>query len=339
MQFCVLTCFVIFALSFQSVFAFETIKIGEGRYVTFDHVKVKDATDTVILLPGINRSLSPLSERSYFTALKNEKLNVVSLATSCHPQSVSQIPEGESFAAALSVLTSQDLAAEVEAVVKYLKLKKPFVASLSYSSSILSALDPKLFGGFIETVPMGDPLEGMSTQVKLARDSQDWLKLTNPFFGPGIVRTQRDTAYRAQWKNLVEQRLEEDSEFYGPNPNVENIIEGYVSLARAAEDYRITKTSLAVPRIWVLASDEQAERFQLQIQAVQADFKKFKGNAGLLIVSNSAHVLPSDQPQAAARSLLLGVEMLKSREFVSGILVGTKLTEFTEEQRKELGLE
>lgn len=337
---CVLSVFVGLTLVAGSVSAsFETLKLDHGRYVTYESIKVKGAKYTVILLPGINRNLQSETESPFFAALKREKLNVVTIATSSHPQSISQIPEDETFIGFEKNMTARDYAEEVEAVAKALKLRFPYVASLSYSSSILSELDSNLFGGLIETVPMGDPVEGLSGQIKSGRDAQDWLKITNPFFGPSIVRSQRDSAYKSQWKASVENRLEQDPEFYGPNPNIESIVEGYVSLARAAEDYRIVKTDLSVPRIWILASDESEERFALQLKAVQNDFKKFKGNSSLLVVAGSGHVLPADKPVAAAKGIQLAIEMFQSEEFVSGILVDAELTEFTEEQKKGLGIQ
>ena len=183
-------------------------RMDEGRIVTAEHQVVAGAKNTVVLLPGINRSLEMNSEKEFFAAAKKYKINILAIATSSHPRSIAELNSDETAYFQSNTMTLKDYADEVEFVVKRLKIVKPYVASLSYSAAILSQLNSKIFAGYIEMVPMGDPVEGADAMTKLGRDNQDFLKL-NPFM-IGYVRAQRDSAYNSSWSSSVKQRLAQD---------------------------------------------------------------------------------------------------------------------------------
>lgn len=311
-------------------------RMDEGRIVTAEHQVVPGAKITVVLLPGINRSLEMGSEKEFFAAAKKYKINILAIATSSHPRSVSELNADEEACFQTHEMTLRDYATEVEFVVSQLKITKPYVASLSYSASILSQLDSHKFAGFIEIVPMGDPVEGADAMTKSGRDYQDFLKL-NPFMS-GFVRSQRDSAYNSSWSSRVKGSLAEDPKFYGPSPRVDDIIEGYVSLVRASEDFRLNRVSFKAPRHFILVQNEEEERFGLQISAVQAENRRLDGKQALLIVSNSGHVLPSDQPASTLKALSTIIDMITTKDFDSGVIAGENFIEFTAAQKKELGI-
>lgn len=297
----ILKLFVVVSFLFSPFAQAEVLKfkMEEGRIVTAEYQKVKGAKETLVLLPGINRSLEAQSEKEFYAAAKAYKINVLTLATSSHPRSIQALDSDETPYFQNHSMTLDDFAAEVEFVIDQLKISKPFVSSLSYSTAILNQLDAKKFSGFIEMVPMGDPVEGADAMTKSGRDYQDLL-LLNPFMA-GFVRAQRDSAYNSTWTGSVEARLESDPNFYGPNPRKEEIIEGYVSLARAAENFRLNRMNFPVRKHFILVDQEEKERYSLQLQAVQTENKEFKGAAGFLIVAKSRHVLPSEQPESTKR--------------------------------------
>lgn len=311
-------------------------KMSEGRVVTAEYVKVSGAEETLVMLPGINRSLEKKSENKFFQAAKKYKVNVLTIATSSHPRSISALALEETPVFQDHRMTLKDYADEVEFVIAKLKIAKPFVSSLSYSTAILNYLDAKKFAGFIEMVPMGDPVEGADALIKSGRDYQDLLML-NPFM-VGFVRSQRDSAYRSTWTKSVQARLKSDPDFYGPNPRIDDIIEGYVSLARAAEDFRLNRINFPVRKHFILVDREEEERFSLQLKAVQTENADFKGSAGFLIVAGSGHVLPSDQPESTFKAVTSIMEMTRAHVYQSGIIAGETFVEFTPAQKKELGI-
>ena len=311
-------------------------RMDEGRIVTAEHQVVAGATTTVVLLPGINRSLEMSSEKEFFAAAKKYKINILAIATSSHPRSIAELNADEAAYFQSHSMTLQDYADEIEFVVSHLKIAKPYVASLSYSSSILSQLDSKKFAGFIEMVPMGDPVEGADALTKSGRDTQDFLKL-NPFMA-GYVRAQRDSAYNSSWTSSVNQHLQQDKNFYGLSPRVDDIIEGYVSLARASEDFRLNRVRFEAPRHFILVDQEVKDRFKFQLTAVQAENKRLNGQNAFLLVGKSGHVLPSDQPSSTLKALSTVIDMITTKKFNSGVIAGEKFVEFTADQKKELGI-
>ena len=309
-------------------------RMDEGRIVTAEHQVVAGAKNTVVLLPGINRSLEMNSEKEFFAAAKKYKINILAIATSSHPRSIAELNSDETAYFQSNTMTLKDYADEVEFVVKRLKIVKPYVASLSYSAAILSQLNSKIFAGYIEMVPMGDPVEGADAMTKLGRDNQDFLKL-NPFM-IGYVRAQRDSAYNSSWSSSVKQRLAQDENFYGPSPRVSDIVEGYASLARASEDFRLNRVRFEAPRHFILVDQEEKERFEFQITAVQNENHRLNGQNAFLLVGNSGHVLPSDQPLSTLKALTTIIDMITSKSFDSGVIAGEKFVEFTPQQKKEL---
>lgn len=324
------------SVSFSTQAEVIKLKMAEGRIITAEYQKVKGATETLVLLPGINRSLEMQSEDAFYTAARSYKINVLTLASSSHPRSVQALGPNETAYFQNHTMTLSDYAAEVEFAIAQLKISKPFVSSLSYSTAILNQLDPKKFSGFIEMVPMGDPVEGADALTKSGRDYQDLLML-NPFM-VSYVRAQRDSAYKSSWTKSVEDRLAGDPEFYGPHPRKDDIIEGYVSLARAAENFRLNRTSFPVKKHFVLVDQELEERFNFQLTAAQTENKNANGAASLLIVAKSGHVLPSEKPQSTLKAVSLIIGMIRQNKFKSGVVAGENFVEFTPAQKKELGL-
>jgi hypothetical protein len=333
------------AIGFAGLFLFLNInagaevlkfKISEGRIVTAELQIVPGAKATVVVLPGINRSLEQASEKQFFAAAKKYEMNILTIATSSHPRSIAELKSNEPAFFQSHTMTLKDYADEIELVVSRLKIAKPYVTSLSYSSSILSNLDPKKFAGFIEMVPMGDPIEGADALTKSGRDYQDFLKL-NPFM-IGFVRAQRDSAYKSTWSANVKQRLAQDENFYGSNPRIDDIIEGYVSLARAAEDYRLNRVSFSAARHFILVDEEEDERFKFQISAVQTENRRLGGKNAFLLVGHSGHVVPSDQPNSTVKAFSTIIEMIAADKFDSGVIAGEEFVVFTDAQKKELGI-
>ncbi len=325
-----------------SVFAFsafaevKTFKIGKGRSLTYEISNNPEAPATLVLLPGINRGLQFETEKAFFSSPAFEKYNVLAITSSLHPRSINSLATNEEFYGQSSRVTSKDLALEVEALVAELKVVKPIAVSLSFSSSILAELNPKKFAGFIEMVPMTDPLDGEDSTKKLLRDQQDFMML-NPFFAPSI-RYQRDLAYQTFWSNQVDGLLQSNPNQYGSQPRVDDIKAGYVDLAQSSESYRLTRVQMKAVRHFILAANELEDRLKTQVQMAVQENQKSQGKASLVVVADSGHILPSENPVSAAVALDQVAQALLQGRSVTGTVKGSKLTPYTAEQKKEIGL-
>lgn len=328
--------FLLASLNSVSVFAAaQSVQISQGRVVSYEQQIVENAAATLVFLPGINRGLSFATEVNYLSSKVLSKYNIISVSSSLHPQSIGKLPAGTPFLTPGGELTSQDLADEVEVLLKKLKIKNPIIISLSYSSSIMAALKGQSYLGFIEMVPMTDPLDGDSATQRFLRDQQD-LAMLNPFFAPGI-RYQRDSIYRSVWSTQVDEILAKFPEQYGQDPRVEDIKEGYFNLARAVEDFRLSKVSSPLPRHFILAENELEYRLKNQIQAAIAENQKTDGNTSFVMVADSGHIMPSENPTSAAIAVDKVVQALLKGETIKGRVQGKKLTLYSQESLQKMG--
>lgn len=314
----------------------KTFQLAPGKILTYELSVNPQATETLVLLPGINRGLQFDTEKAFFSSPALKKYNVLAITSSLHPRSINSLKTQEEFYGNSAAASSRDLALEVEKLVTQLKVAKPIVVSLSFSSSILAQMNPKIFAGFIEMVPMTDPLDGEDATKKFYRDQQDFMML-NPFLAPSI-RYQRDLAYQSFWSNQVDSLLQSNPHQYGNNPRVDDIKAGYVDLARSSESYRLSRVQMKSVRHFILAANELEDRMKTQLQVAVQENQKNNGKASLVVVSDSGHILPSENPAGAAASLDYVVQALIKGSAVTGTVKGTQLIPFTSEQKKEIGL-
>jgi pimeloyl-ACP methyl ester carboxylesterase len=321
------------SLSFAQV---KYFKVQSGQYLTYELQERPSARATLVFLPGINRGLQFETEKKFFSAFTDEGFNVLTITSSLHPRSIAIIPGNESFFAQKKTVTSKDLAKEVEALMKSLRIQRPIAISLSYSASILAELDPAKFSGFIEMVPLTDPLDGDDATKRALRDQQDFMML-NPFLAPSI-RFQRDYAYQTYWSAQVDANLKANPSQYGSKPRVDDIKKGYASLARASEAYRLKNVKMAAPRHFILAEGELESRLEVQWGVAVKENQKSQGKSSVVVVADAGHILPSENPVSAARAVELVANSMLNGQGVTGSLKQGEFFPFTPDQKKEMGL-
>lgn len=288
------------------------LEVQKGEKVYFFSSIVHPTKTTLILLPGVFRGLQ--KEDSIISLLEAQKINFVAIHFSAHPKSIIQYKNSEAtvFAGGKG-LTSEMLAHEVDAVVDHLAIRKPIPVSLSYSSTVVPFLSAKKYSFVIETSPLGMFGEEDPESLQLQKTWAQWLQMW-PYWGPIWVESAKNTAYRNHWAPIAAQRIAADPEMNDAD-NANNLTEGYMALARATEDFDLRKEnfSTTAPRIWVLAANENPNRFQIQQEAITLSNKVKKQNVDPIIVPNAGHTIPIDQPEAYAQVLETILQQIETK--------------------------
>ncbi|WP_374077628.1 alpha/beta hydrolase [Bdellovibrio bacteriovorus] len=292
-----------FALLFVSSFSFaevEYLRLSRGKVIAYEHIVKNDNGPTLILLPGVNRALTP-NDRAV-RALAQQGWNLLMPSLTAHPLSVAGLEKYETpYFKFDNSIRAAELAGDIEALVTSLGIKKALPVTLSYSSSVGAFLDSKLFPHIIETVPLGTATEADPEAAKNAELWENWLRL-NPFMAPIWIRQFRDSAYASHWGKTVDANIKADAEFYGENPRVSDIKSGYVTIARAVEDFKFPEwdfTAEKRTRDFVFAGQENPERLKNQIEVLKNYLASGKP-ARVIVVENAGHILPSDSPAVYA---------------------------------------
>lgn len=245
---------------------------------------------TFIFLPGIYRGL--YSNEVFLQKLTAQKINWIAMHFSRHPESVLAgtplwLP-----------VTSSQLANEVVAVRRAFKIEKPIIVSLSFSASVIPALNPKEFPVVVETAPMGRPNETVPPQQNANYNSTDnnWMAY---FSGMQFWAATSDYwNYRLYWMNEVMQ-LSEKYPIYKTNSIY--LAEGLAQLAFSSRGFDLRNQDFknGPKRFWILAENEEPLRLKYQMAAVQlyrqqrADFDQ----SSFYVVPGAEHVLPTHKPQ------------------------------------------
>ncbi|WP_413569438.1 alpha/beta fold hydrolase [Bdellovibrio sp. HCB117] len=303
-----------FAILFVSAVSFAEVHylpLGPGKVLAYEYVEVSPSAPTLILLPGVNRGLS--SNDTSVRLLIQQGWNLLLPSLPAHPKSIQGLKLSESpYFTYDSSVRSPDFANDVSELVHALGILRAVPVTLSYTSSVGAYLDAKEFPHIIETVPMAVPTESDPDAAKTAELWESWFKL-NPFMAPFWIRQFRDQAYTSHWHKTVDKNLSADSDFYGENPRVSDIKKGYVTIARAAEDFDFTKWdfhSEQRTRDFVFAENENPERLKNQVEVLKRYLATGKP-VRVILVQNVGHVLPTENPEVYAATL--GLLLRQSR--------------------------
>lgn len=275
----------------------EFLKVQSGRYVFYKYIKGNADKPTLVLLPGINRGFP--EEYEAVQILIKKGYSILITATSSHWQSLQYLKSNESpFYKSKSDLTSADFYAEVESLLKGLKISNAVMVSLSYSSALAYESDRvRVF-----TAPL---VKSSDSNPAAARQAALWeanLSL-NVFLGPSLIRQFRDYGYRTHWSQVVSTNLSADKSAYGANQSKDTVIEGYMSLSRSLEDFDLAKKTFksGSKNNFILGELESQVRMRGQLEAILNASKK--GLTEVIIIRGAEHNVPSSQPVAFVRAL------------------------------------
>lgn len=293
--------FIILASTAMAAISESVIEVQKNEKVYVQYQISKPTATTLVLLPGVFRGIEKTDE--IIGWLTKAGINFVAIHFSGHPRSVLQYKDSE---AAIykggKGLTSELLAKEVEAVVAVLKIKKPLPVSLSYSATVVPHLNAKKFPLVIETAPIGAFGDNDPQGTALRKQWADWMKLWPP--NTLWINAAKDKAYRDHWTKIANERAEPGSEMAKPE-NLNRLIEGYMAMARATEDFNVTEQDFknTPRRIWILAENEEPYRLKLQLRAVELYNQAMKISVEPVVIPNSGHTIPMEQPEAYAEVL------------------------------------
>jgi len=271
----------------------QTLQLQSGaRLITLSSI-LDVEKPTLILLPGINRGYLPHDE--ILNALTQKRLNWVSLHFSRHPESV--IAGSQFFT---GMVTAQELVSEVVQLKKALRIKKPVLVSLSFSSSLSPDWNKEKFPILIETAPMGRHDENNPPNANY-QVWQQWMQYF-PVWGPWLVQSSEYWTYRAFWLQKVDE-LSKTHERYSAKRI--QIAEGLSQLAWSAKGFDIRNQDFknGPERFWILGQNEDRQRLQLQLEAIQLHKETGLRGSRVYVIPNAGHIVPLDQPEAYAETL------------------------------------
>lgn len=278
----------------------KSFKVKNGQYIAYESHIVDQDKATLILLPGINRGLDSRDE--VIRMAREMNLNFVSLHFSLQPESLLKIPAGESPAFKIQSFSSANLANEVDALIVGLKLNKPIIVSLSYSSSVSSELAKTgKYPVVIETAPMIRYDEADPQGASVTEFYTSFFNL-NPFVGPFFSSYFIKNSYNQYWSSKLPSILKSYPE---TEPVKALMVEAYTELSYAVHgfDYRKQTFNPNVFRFFILGQNELEGRLKLQLEAVNLVESKLGAKNPSVIIPNAGHVVPSDAPEAYLQTL------------------------------------
>lgn len=284
-------------ISFKNVKVQPTsFLVSKGRVLFTQIVKPTRADAvTFLFLPGVNRSV--LVEEDTVQALIAKGYGAVTFNFSTQPLSLALLAPIERPYFRDNELTLKDFAEETEALARRLRsdygMAKIIPVSLSYSGAV--SLYLKDFPLVIETAPMTSNAAA-NPQAEAFRQSVIASQIFNPFFGPTIVRTTMDNVYRANWSQQVSALAQQFGFVETPD-----MVEGYTMMSRAAEAFSWQTAGVEVQgrRVFLVAENEAEALKQDQLKT----FDNLDLTNELIVIKNSGHVIPFDQPGVYAETL------------------------------------
>jgi len=290
----VITSFIFFTTSAGADF----LRIEAGRVVSYAYQEVDPKATTLVFLPGLNRSVP--TEYLALNKLKKLNYNILTFAISSHWESLSGLNDQEKpfFERSASLLTPQIFQNEMQKLITELRIKKPVLVGLSFSSVMLTQTNyPKIYAA-----PLVRPSESNPSGYAQAKSWESVLAL-NPILGPSMIRQFRDSGYRQYWQKVTDTNLQVDAKAYaGLEQN--QVINSYISISQSAEKFDLTESLKqdVEPHLFILAGRESRVRLKGQLQAIEKALEK-SHKVRILIIKNAEHNVFQSTPSASVTAL------------------------------------
>ncbi len=257
---------------------------------------------TLILMPGIYRGWNRNSQDQILQELSQRKINWVAFQFSGHPLSRIQSSANPSQ----NSITTEFLAEESLALALELGIRHPLFVPLSYSSAASShflSTDVELL---IETAPLVEQDETDVGSSQLVKSNNLFCSSVMMQWTPYCVawQSQKSLYYSSYWSTYVSglvtlyPELQDDAVF-------SSVVEGYMSMAQAVENYDYTETDFSEGprRLFILGENEEPARLALQLAAIEEYQSQTNHTPYVFVIREAGHVIPSDQPVAYAAVL------------------------------------
>ncbi len=274
--------------------------------------QAKTPGKTLVLLPGLNQAFP--TDYTVLGALAHQGYNLLITATSAHWQSLAYLPPLTKPFYEDHELSAKDFMVETEAIIQKTQAPQPVLISLSYSSALaVHSHLPQIY-----VAPLVKPSESSPAAAAAAAAWEAGLAL-NIFYGPSLIRQFRDTNYNIFWSSVYASDLKDNPQAFGPNPNRDQILSGYLRISRSTEDFNLaeaitsTEGAQSQPGFdFVLAENELQSRLRGQIEVAQNASQKKPTR--VLLVRHSEHNIPSSQPAGYVQALDFLLETPRGRD-------------------------
>ncbi|MFZ4403664.1 MAG: hypothetical protein ACOYOK_06125 [Pseudobdellovibrionaceae bacterium] len=291
----------------------QIFKLSEDRPVFYEYIEPSNKQQpTLLFLPGINRGLTLNDETAKILIKKG--YGIIGFATSAHWQSSGQVPANTkpyflSQAESKEPMTAADFAFEVESLVGLLKKQKLVFnqiipVTVSYSATIAAHLSKEHFSQIIETTPMGNFAESnvqAHEYMQNLKNSFAW----NPFMG-GWLDNMTLQSYRKVWQTYVRQIYDQSSSAL--QQPYENVLEGYVYLVKAAENFDLRNLDYknTSQRQFIFAEHEESTRLGIQQQAFEMynqSLAPADSTKQPIVIAKATHLAIAENPKAYVEAL------------------------------------
>lgn len=279
----------------------EVLRLKSGSVLAYEFSPPQPGQPTFLLMPGVNRGMRLGDEAA--ALLAKSGAGVVTFNFSVQPLSIAELPAGEK--PDLKDVTLNSLAEETRTLARWIsrEIKAPLSDLIPVSLSYSGAVSPFLneFKLAIEVVPLTS-FSAFNPQFAAYYSSLKAAEFFNPIFGPGITRASLDSAYRSQWHPQVAALARQ---FDLPASRHEEMVEGYMTLSRAVEEFSWLERPPAkdVKRVFVLAENEARSLKADQMTTIH-ELKSLGLPIEMIMISKSGHIIPAEQPQAYVETLL-----------------------------------
>lgn len=329
--------FLIFSLiliGWGQITSADVLKLESGRNVFYTYQEVDPKSTTLVFLPGLNRSVP--TDYTALKKLKKMNYNILTFATSSHWESLLNLDQNEKpfFQRRKDLPDPAVFQEEMQRLIIELKIKKPVLVGLSFSSVML----PQSGYPMIYAAPLVRPAESNPQGYAQAKAWESVLAM-NPILGPSMIRQFRDSGYRQYWQKVTDANLQSDTNAYeGLAQNL--VVDSYVSISQSTEKFDLVETLQQDkgPHLFILAEHESQVRLKGQIEAIESALNKSQ-RVRLLIVKNAKHNVFQSNPAASVTALTYFLKSeLKSKDqnlLYVGLVGSGQNIEWLDEQKTE----
>lgn len=277
------------------------LPLGRGRVLYAQYAKAAAGKPTLLFLPGVNRNLV-LQEPSA-KSLLDRGFGVAAFSLSVQPFSINALDAGVRPAFRDKAPKLEDFAAETQAIAAHLEKTEGLNELVPVTLSYTGAFSPLLrgFSLVVDAVPMTSALAA-SPDLSIIYNCESVNPLCwNPFLKPSIVRSLLDLGYRTKWSQQTDSITEQ---FNLNKSRRDDMIAGYTTLSVAVEgaDWAEMTLPAQTRHVLLLAGQEAPALLKSQLETFKR-MRASRNDALLIVVEDSSHIVPVDQPEAFAQVL------------------------------------
>jgi pimeloyl-ACP methyl ester carboxylesterase len=290
---------VVFLSGAQAKWSHGAVNLSDRRVLVYERYQPKQVGPTLIFLPGIYRG--QLQSDPVTKPLMESGIPFVTMHFAEQPDSI--VATAKDSEPDFSKVELQTLAQEVSALAKHLNLEFAIPVTLSYSAAVTSHLDRSRFPVVIEVAPISKSTDTLPDSIVGFYELwESWVR-SMPFGSAWLLAQKKAQlqTYWSRWSDGYSARLPllKDPVYR------DRASKGYTALTLAADGFDLRKQDFrkGPQRFWILGSEEQASRSDIQNRAIES-YQKTTGHEGsVFVIQGAGHVVSSDEPEKFVETL------------------------------------